>query len=85
MRSTSGGCYFPLNVPTGAETGIEQSAVQELLSSSLVFRQMLRLTPDRLLPAQPQPLQVIPELRFKFRPAASGIDVLNPQQKFPVE
>ena len=42
---------------------------------------MLRLAPHGLLPAQPQPGEVLADSGLELRPAAPRVDILDPQQE----
>ncbi len=60
--------------------GYSRSRARRLSSDGLVVGQVGGLHPHRAVPAQAEPGQVLQERRRVVRPAACGVDVLDPQQ-----
>src|SRR5262249_11819993 len=66
------------------EGGIDKARANKLIQSAPVFVEMLRLPPYRLLPFDAEPAHILVDRVLVLRPAAGGIDVLDPQQQAPV-
>ncbi len=75
---------FLLDLLAGAEAGICHAQSRQPVQRRAVVVQMLRLAADRGGPCEAQPGQVLHQLPLELRPAAAGIDILDPQQEKPV-
>lgn len=64
-----------------AETRIDQAALLEHRKGRDVVGEMFRLPPDGLLPAKPQPVQILQDGVDEFRSAACGVDILDAQKQ----
>ena len=66
---------------TALEAWIEQAQRVESSERGAVIVMVLGLPPHRLLPAQPEPGEVLVDGSFVFPPAASFVDILDTQQQ----
>ena len=69
------------DLAAGAEAAIEQATRREAVKGGLIVRQMLGLAPDRLLPGEAKPGQVLQDRRLIGRPATGGVDILDAQDE----
>jgi hypothetical protein len=56
----------------------------ELAESGTIIAEMLGLPPHRLLPGNAEPLEILVDRRFKFRPATRRVDILDAQKETPI-
>ena len=72
---------FFVDVATGAEAGIEDSALAELSEGALVGAKAVRLANRIIVPGDSQPTQVLLDALVILRPDTGVIDVLEAQEK----
>ena len=71
------------DVGAGAEARIEQARAAQRVQRRAVVRQVRRLHAHRAVPIEAEPGRSSTIAGRVFRPAAAGIDVLQPQQEAP--
>ncbi len=69
------------DVGAGAEAGVSEARRLQPFERAPVFGEMLRLAPNRLLPADAQPREILEYAFDKFLAASAGIDIFDPQEQ----
>lgn len=69
------------NFRTRAEAGVDQSVGLELVERCRIVAKPAGLDDRRRVPIDAQPFEVRLDCRYKFRLAAAGIEIFNPDQK----
>ena len=83
LRRAAGAGDLGLDLPPGAEAGIEQPRGFELRQGRAVIVGMLGLAAYRSVPIKPEPPQILDDRADVFRAAAGMVDVFDAQQKTP--
>lgn len=81
MRGQAGRFYFTLDIAPRAEAGVGQAGLLQAAQRVAIICKMVALVADVPLPPEPQPGQIVDQLRGVFRPAAVMVDVLDAQQQ----
>ncbi len=76
--------HEPRDLPAAFEAWVDETHPLEPGKRGAVIVEMLALAAHRLLPAQPQPGEILIDRLLVLRPAARTIDILDPQQQPPV-
>ena len=71
------------DVRPGAGAGVEKAPRRQRLQPGIVAGQMLGLAVDRAVPGQPQPAEVVDDLRLELGARALEIGILHAQQEPP--
>ena len=71
------------DIGTGAEAGIDETPLPEPVQCVCIAFRPLRLDDRLAVMRNAQPGQILENVADEFRTAASGVQILDPQQKFP--
>ena len=69
------------NLGPALEGRIDQALIRKPLHRFAIQRKVLGLPPHRHFPFNAEPGEVLDYRGLEFRPAARGVDVLDPQQQ----
>ena len=83
MRRRGAGGDLGGDLRAGADAGVAEALRGQPVERRRVEREPRRLEDRGLVPAQPQPAQILDDSGDMLGPAAAGIDILDAQQVAP--